>query len=594
MRKRFQLRLLRHFHKSREHVGGLGLQAEEHIDQHLLKRFDRLTPPVRRLIVGWLGLVSLLIVALVIQNYALSGYYQTLKPAPGGIYNEGVLGRFTNANPMYAVNDADATVSRLIFAGLLAPDEKGNLVGDLASGYTVDAHGTTYTVHLRSHLLWQDGQPLTSRDVLFTYHAIQNPDAQSPLQSSWRGVQISAPDAQTVIFKLPSALAAFPYSLTTGIVPEHLLANIPPNDLRSADFNTVRPVGAGPFAWQAIQISGDGDPNNAQEHIGLTPFASYHSGKPKLQKFTVQIFASKKQLSDAFTSGQLTGAEGLNEISSELAKDGDLQPHSILLRAANMVFFKTSDGVLADKQVRRALVQAADVPHIIRSLGYSTRPVKEPLLIGQLGYDPSLVQPPFDFKAAAQTLNSDGWTMGKHGFRQKDGKPLEFSLTVANTSENRMVAKHLQEQWQKLGVRLDVQLQDSNDFQNTLTSHSYDAILNGIAIGADPDVFVYWHSSQADVRSSHRLNLSEYKNATADEALEAGRTRLNPSLRVIKYKPFLQAWQQDLPALGLYQPRLLYLTNGPVSGLTDGPITSSTDRLINVQNWEIRQAKVTN
>ncbi len=152
MRKRFQLRLLRHFRKSREQVGGLGVQAEEHIDQHLLKRFDRLTPPVRRMVFGWIALLSLLIIALVIQNFALSSHYQTLKPAPGGIYNEGVRGRFTNANPMYAVSDADKTVSRLIFAGLLTADEKGNLVGDLAKDYAVDAHGTTYTVHLRPNL----------------------------------------------------------------------------------------------------------------------------------------------------------------------------------------------------------------------------------------------------------------------------------------------------------------------------------------------------------------------------------------------------------------------------------------------------------
>ena len=145
-----------------------------------------------------------------------------------------------------------------------------------------------------------------------------------------------------------------------------------------------------------------------------------------------------------------------------------------------------------------------------------------------------------------------------------------------------------------LGVKLDVQLQDSSDFQSTINYHSYDAVLNGISIGVDPDVFVYWDSSQADPRSSHRLNLSEYKNGTADSALESGRTRIDPGLRVIKYKPFLQEWQKDAPAIGLYQPRLLYLTNGPVAGLSENPITSPTDRFINVQNWQIREAKVTN
>jgi ABC-type transport system substrate-binding protein len=131
------------------------------------------------------------------------------------------------------------------------------------------------------------------------------------------------------------------------------------------------------------------------------------------------------------------------------------------------------------------------------------------------------------------------------------------------------------------------------DFQNALTYHNYSAVLNGISIGIDPDVFVYWASSQASISAINDLNFSEYKNPTADAALEAGRTRLEPQLRTIKYQPFLQAWQQDAPALGLYQPRLLYLTNGLVDGLQPGPIVSSADRFNNVQNWEIRQAKVT-
>ena len=78
-----------------------------------------------------------------------------------------------------------------------------------------------------------------------------------------------------------------------------------------------------------------------------------------------------------------------------------------------------------------------------------------------------------------------------------------------------------------------------------LNEHNYDAVMTSISIGVDPDVFVYWDSAEADIRSTTRLNFSEFSNTTADESLQAGRTRLSPILRVIKYEPFLQAWQQD-------------------------------------------------
>ena len=588
-----RLRFRRRIREGQQQVEDLGVQAEQQIDRHLFKRFARLVP-IRRFLAGWLGLLVLLVAGLVIQNLSLGGYYQTLRTVPGGIYNEGVTGRFTNANPLYATSDADTTVSRLIFAGLFTLDAQGKLIGDLASGYSVDAHGTSYTVHLKPRLTWQDGRPLTSSDVLFTYQSIQNPDAQSPLQSSWQGITVTAPDSRTVVFKLPGPLAAFPYNLVNGIVPRHLLVGIPPSDLRSADFNTVHPVGAGPFAWQAVQVTSDVNPDKTREQVALTPFAGYQGGMPKLQKCVVQVFATQPQLARAFENNQVTAAEGLTEVPPGLRHSRSVVQHSLSLRAANMVFFKTSGGVLAEQPVRQALVQAADVPSIIKQLGYPTREVREPLLLGQLGYDPSLAQPSFNLAAAKAALEADGWQAGKNGVRAKAGQPLAFTLTAADTPEDRLVTGQLRQQWQRLGVKLNVQLLGTVDFQNALTYHGYDAVLDGISIGVDPDVFVYWDSSQADIRSANRLNLSDYKSPAADAALEAGRTRLDPTLRVIKYKPFLEAWQHDSPALGLYQPRVLYLTNGPVSGLGDHPVNTAIDRFANVQNWEIRQAKVTN
>ncbi len=588
-----RLRFRRRIRKGQRQVEGFGAQAEEHIERHLFGRFGRLRP-VRRFLITWVSLLTLLIGGVIVQGLSLSGYYQTLRPVPGGIYDEGVLGRFTNANPLYATSDANATVSHLIFAGLFAYDGEGKLVGDLARSYSVDTRGTTYTVYLKPHLKWQDGRPLTSADVAFTYSLIQNPDAQSPLRSSWQGVTVTAPNPRTVVFKLPDQLASFPYDLTNGIVPKHLLARIQPAGMRSANFNTVDPVGAGPFSWQAVQVVGASDPATSVEQIALTPFAGYQGGDPKLQKFVVEVFASRTQLAQAFEDGQLTAVEGLRSVPAKVSKNKSVIQHSLLLRAANMVFFKTSSGVLADTQVRQALVQAANVPRIISHLGYLTRAVKEPLLIGQLGYDPSYAQAGFNLATAKKLLDADGWTAGKYGIRSKNGQQLSFTLSASDTPEYHMVTSELQQDWRALGAKVNIQLQDATDFQNTLSYHNYDAVLYGISIGVDPDVFVYWDSSQADIRSANRLNLSEWSNPTADNSLEAGRTRLDPLLRVVKYKPFLKAWQQDAPALGLYQPRLLYLTNGPVAGLNSHAINTVTGRFDNVQNWEIREVKVTN
>jgi len=591
--KPLKLRFRRRLRKSQQQVEGLGQQAEEGIERHLLDRMERLNV-VRRFVVTWVGLFLLLIVALVWEMLNLSGYYQTLQPVPGGIYSEGIQGSFTTANPLYATKPVDETVSHLVFAGLFKYNEQNKLVGDLASDYSVDAAAKNYTVHLKPNVTWQDGKPLTSQDVIFTYHAIQNPDANSPLASAWQGVKVSAPDSKTVVFTLPNALVSFPHNLTNGIVPEHVLSKIAMADLRTADFNTISPVGAGPFKWGSLNVSG-GNVTNAQEQVTLVPFEHYAGGAPKLREFVVHSYTNEQQLVKTFEDGQLTAVAGLQSMPSSLVHDKSVNVHNILLTAGTYVFFKTTSGVLADVKVRQALVNASDPHGIADNLDYPTRLITEPLLQGQLAYDPSLAQKTNNLAAAQTLLDQDGWQMGSDGLRHKAGQPLLFELSAIDNPENNKVITALQNQWRPLGVKLNVQLQSSDDFLNTtLTTHGYDSVLYGVSIGADPDVFAYWDSSQASALSANRLNLSEYKSSTADAALEGGRTRLDPALRAVKYKPFLQAWQQDAPALGLYQPRYLYLTHGKVYGLNDHAINTGTDRFTNVQNWMVHTAKVTN
>lgn len=591
--KPFRLRLHRRFRRSQKRVENLGAQTEQSIETLVYSRFERLKP-VRRFVIGWLLLIVLLIGSVLSQTVLLNNYFQTFRPIPGGVYREGVLGRFSNANPLFASGEVDSTVSKLLFSSLFIYDGNNHLVGDLAKSYSVDERGTTYTVELKPHLTWQDGKPLTAEDVAFTYQTIQNPDVQSPLLSSWQGITVSVKNSHSVQFKLPSVLASFPYTLTNGIVPKHLLGKTTPSDLRTADFNTIKPVGSGPFAWQALQVDGN-DPNHLKSQIALVAFDAYHAGKPKLSQFIVRAYSDKTELVRDFKTNQLTAVEGLNQVPALLTDHSGVQQHNLLLTAATMVFFKTTAGPLADTAVRRALTAATNQVAIIKALSYPTNRVREPLLQQQLGYDPAFVQLPFDTNVANSTLDAAGWTRtDPEAVRTKDGKPLSFTLTANATPEYRHVGDMLREQWRAVGADVKVEYQDDTNFQGTLSSHSYDAVLYGISVGVDPDVFVYWDSSQADIRSPNRLNLSEYKNATADAALESGRTRLSPELRVIKYRPFLEAWQKDAPAVGLYQPRLLYLTRGNVFGFEDHTVNTSTDRFYNVQNWQIRQAKVTN
>lgn len=588
MLTRLRTALYKLAHHQKGHAVTLSKEAEKGIERNIFKRFHRLKP-VRRFVIGWVTLMILLIGCTIAQYQHLSAYYQKVAPVPGGIYSEGMVGSISNVNPIYATGDVDKSLSRLLFTGLLTYDENGDLRGGLAEKYGFTDNGRTYEITLKKGLIWHDGQPITSSDVAFTFNTIKDPDARSPLFASWQNVGITVVNDRTVRFTLPSTLASFAYNLTTGILPQHALADVSAANMRSANFNTMAPIGAGPFKWRTLEVTGN-DPSDQEEQVALIPFEAYTLGKPKLSEYIIRAYASKERLQQAYASGQLTAAAGLYAAPTD--SPATTVVNSLVQTAGTYAFFKTTTEPFTSVKVRQALVAASQPDQIIAKLGFQTRAVTGPLLTGQLANDKKYAQKTSDVATANRVLAEDGWIVGSDGIARKNGKPLTFRLVAADTPEYQRVANQLKTQWHAIGANVVVQLLPPTDYATALAAHDYDATIYGISIGDDPDVFAYWNGSQADVRSTNRLNISEWKNTSADAALEAGRTRLDPALRTIKYAPFLQAWQQESPALGLYQPRFVYLTRDTVYGLTQSPINNAIDRYNGVHNWQIRTARI--
>lgn len=577
------------FRRRKKKASDFGHQADEQLEKLFIRRLGRLQF-VRRFVAGWLLLFALVALVVVLQIRGLSAYFQTLQPVSGGIYSEGLIGSFTNANPLYATSTADTTVSRLIFSSLFKYDQNNQLVGDLAESIQLDAKETRYVVTLKKNVFWHDGEGVNADDVVFTYQAIQDPDTKSSLYTSWQGIKVSKQDDYVVIFDLPNRLSSFPYALTNGIVPQHLLSYIPHIQLRSASFNTS-PIGTGPFKWKFVEVQG-GSATDRQQHITLAQNPSYFAGRPKLDGFVLHLFRDEKAMVKAFHDKQINAMSGLESVPDELAKENGLKTYYTPLTSAVMVFFNNSREQFKDPKVRTAMVESVDKVAIIKSVDHPAQIVDSALLHGQLAYDPNYRQAGYNMVEAGQLLDKAGWLKGADGIRAKAGKPLTIGIRSQGTKEYTTVAQYLQKQWTELGVKVDVRYFAAEDLQSlTIANHEYDALLYGISIGVDPDVFAYWHSSQAGLSSQGRINLSEYKSAVADQALEAGRTRSDPTLRTIKYRPFLEAWRNDNPALGLYQPTYLYIVRGNVFNYQHQAMNSGVDRLDNVHNWMIREEK---
>jgi peptide/nickel transport system substrate-binding protein len=114
------------------------------------------------------------------------------------------------------------------------------------------------------------------------------------------------------------------------------------------------------------------------------------------------------------------------------------------------------------------------------------------------------------------------------------------------------------------------------------------ALASWEAQGADPDVFQYWHSSQANVEGG--LNFSGWANPQADEALQAARLTSDRTARKRYYSTFQKLFQQDIPAVMLYTPQYTYATRLPAHSVTL-PATEMLDpayRFDTLRDWSLQ------
>ena len=135
-------------------------------------------------------------------------------------YVEGVLGHARRRSaPSAPGAPASGRWSRSSSGASCVSGRMTRSSADLAERWDVDEAGGTWTFHLRPGLVWQDGQPLTSADVLFTIAALSDPDYVGPGAASWGEVSASAPDERTVRLTLATPLGGFLQAATPAHRP---------------------------------------------------------------------------------------------------------------------------------------------------------------------------------------------------------------------------------------------------------------------------------------------------------------------------------------------------------------------------------------
>ncbi len=594
----------------------------------LLRRFISVLSRTER-IVWWWSIGALTISLLFFGSIGIERSVKTV-PTYGGEYSEALVGRPQFINPLFATgNDVDRDLVKLIFAGLLKPvmnDEGISFKPDLAESVTVSDDQTVYTITLKQNLEWQDGQKLTSDDVMFTLQTIQNPDWKSPLAVSFRGAELVRIDNRTITIKLSQPFTLFLQTLTVGIIPQHLWKNVLPSNARLAEYN-IKPVGAGPFRFSTVTKDKDG----AIHSYTLERNQYYHDQKPYLDRVIVRFYDTSDQAIAGVEHGEAEGLQVLpRQYRERLANHANLRLSLLRLPQSTDLFFNDVQmKVLQDPIVRDALSRSINKQELVdTALLGEGEVIQGPLLPGMTGYDSELVTPAFNIEEAGKLLESAGWkrmdaatfkaqkssipakkVKGKKGsvatptptpvspaeatpakkpsgmpyYRVKKGEALKLSITTIDQRDLKESAQQIATWWRALGIDTTVNIIDAKDFQTqVLAPRNFETLLYGQIINSDSDPYPFWHSSQAKTPG---LNLAQFSDKKIDQLIDQARKTSDPKQRSDILKEFQRQLVKQLPAVFLYSPTYTYVLPITINGMAQTRITKPSDRFNTLSQW---------
>jgi peptide/nickel transport system substrate-binding protein len=510
-------------------------------------------------------------------------------PDFGGEYIEGIVGQPLHINSVLAAsNDTDADISQIIYSSLLKYNNKSELVNDLAESWEISEDKTTYTVKIRQDATWHDGEKVTASDVLFTLNLINNPDYKSPLRGNWQGVETSQKGDYTVIFKTQNPYVGFVHNLTFGILPKHIWESIPADKFHLTDLN-LEPIGSGPYKYANFQKDSDG--NILSYKLNANP--NYYAGKPFISKITFNFYGDEEEAIKAYNNKEIMGLGGITPSKTTSIK---LPQSTVLYEITSPRYFtvflnQTKSVALANDEVREALLLATNRKEIINQvLSGKGQPVYSPILPGMVGYQENLGKIAFDLNKANDLLDKNGWKRGEDGIRAKNDTVLEFSLITTEWEELVKTAKILKKQWEKLGVRINLNILSISDLQqNYIRPREYDALLFGQVLGADPDLYSFWHSNQ---KKDPGLNLALFGEEETDKLIEEGRVEFDKEKRSEKYKKFQEKLAKEIPAIFLYSPNYLFIINKKVKGVNISSLPIPSRRFSQIETWFIATDRI--
>lgn len=446
-------------------------------------------------------------------------------------------------NPGAATLAEAYTLFELVYSSMYELNLDGSYSPDLAESVEMSDDGTVWTFTIRDDLTWHDGQPLTAKDVAFSYQFYQKHE-DFPFMPAYTGYfdSIEAPDDRTVVLTLSEAIPNMESQLFwLFVLPEHIWAEHDTPE-GAATFENTAMIGSGPFKMREYRQG---------EFVHLEAVKDHPVSPPKIDQVVFRTFDNQDALVQALLTGQVdmitempnTAVPTLrNAPNIELVIGAPLAPEvTDIIPNQTPPELCPPDGVcsghpaLRDLAVRQALAHATDKQKIIDVVLLGLGSPGLTLIPDGLGmwYNDTIEDYAFDIAEANRILDEAGYLdSNRDGVREMPdgGRPLNFRLYWPNDSATApRMAELLAETWNQIGIRLQPQALDPDALTSVCCpTFDFDIIIWGWGSDPDPAFLLSVHLTDEIPTGSSETG---YSNPEFDALYAQQATELDPDRR---------------------------------------------------------------
>ena len=508
-------------------------------------------------------------------------------------YREGLVGAVQRLNPLYAhLNPVDRDISSLIFEGLFATNEYGEAVPRLAEQIVISADGIEYVVSLRQDARWHDGLAFSADDVVYTMSLLSDPEYAriSPLGEFWVTVETQKLSERLIRFRLAQPLSSFPHLLTIGLLPEHALRGTTLAQLAQHPFN-LSPIGTGPYQLAELRLSGEGA-ISAVELARAPVFMNRQgsAGSYALARLSFHLYANAEAALDAYASGAVNSLANVaqRELLLQLPRS---RVYTQIAPSIAMLIFNWEEAPFAERRLRQALSLSLDLPDLIeRNLGANATYADSPYSAGASVYLPHPFWHSQDSAQARALLEAAGLLSSGEGEAETNTASTDpgaggarFSLLIEDTGPLRNLAGEIAAQWGQLNIEFQIDAVAPGELSERLTTGRFQAAILELPVGADFDLYRYWHPAQYGIGR----NYGAAANHEVAELIERIRGEIYPNRRGALYQQLQEEFAEQAIAIPLYYPLYTFVAGEQFDGIQIGYLASPADRFRGIGDWRL-------